>query len=517
MISLKLKYLIVQGFSALVSISAIALLYYFCSYGFTKLVDISAKNLGALYGVGELKSMLWIERVQLRSHLRNTGKATTFIKTAEKVTSLAEMIRENATANVRVVIDGFVEIHNEMHASIQAELSSTGVVDETAALVRAHLFYERAHAALNDVGEHLLLEAQEQQGSSIRGSTQSMEFALVGGVGFMILILLGSFFYLRRSVITPIVAISAASLDAAHGDYHSIPTTGSDDEIGLLAKNFNQMIDEIGRATEELNEFNRLLEEKVKERTDQLLETEGKLVTAAKMSALGEMAGGVAHEINTPLATIGLLTEQINELVQEEPLDRAMLSKMAATIALTVRRISLIIKGMRTFSRDGSQDPFVPASLRQIIEETLLLCGEKLKHADISVVVAPIAEDLMIRCRSVQLSQVLLNLVSNACDAIRPLPEKRLHIGFEVAPDRVRLLVTDSGPGIPENVRAKLFQPFFTTKEIGKGTGLGLSISRGIVAAHGGSLSLDLDCPNTRFVIDLPRIVGGDSADSNAA
>lgn len=172
----------------------------------------------------------------------------------------------------------------------------------------------------------------------------------------------------------------------------------------------------------------------------------------------------------------------------------------------TVQRISGIINGLRTFSRDGNGDQMALVPVKQIVESTLTLCREKLKHAEILIQVDPLDDDLKARCRPVQISQVLLNLVGNACDAILALDEKWIRISAERRSDDVVISVTDSGPGIPTEVRAKLFQPFFTTKEIGKGTGLGLSISRGIVDGHRGTLMVDERCGNTRFLLQLPCI-----------
>lgn len=253
----------------------------------------------------------------------------------------------------------------------------------------------------------------------------------------------------------------------------------------------------------DLGAFNRTLEAKVDERTAMLLATEAKLLTTAKMSALGEMAGGIAHEINTPLGTISLVAEQLQDLLEEEPIDRKNVSRMLDVIGKTVRRISGIIKGLRTFSRDGSLDPFEAVSVSRIVQDTLALCHERLKNSGVQVRIGPISDDRTVQCRFVQISQVLLNLVSNACDAIAPLPEKWIEITAVSENGRVLISVMDSGSGIPKEVHAKLFQPFFTTKAIGKGTGLGLSISKGIMNAHQGDLRIDENCVNTRFLIEL--------------
>lgn len=259
----------------------------------------------------------------------------------------------------------------------------------------------------------------------------------------------------------------------------------------------------------ELASLNQSLETKVEEKTGQLLDAEAKLVTSAKMAALGEMAGGIAHEINTPLGTIAIVIDQIAEYVEEEPIDKPAVIEMTKLISQTVQRIAAIIRGLRTFSRDGSQDRSDFTPLKQIIDETLTLCGEKMKHGSIQLRRGAIPDDLRILCRSVQISQVLLNLISNACDAVMALPERWVSIEAEVRDGAAFISVTDSGGGIPEKARGKIFQPFFTTKEIGKGTGLGLSVSKGILDAHNGSLTLDASCPNTRFVIMLPTAVSG--------
>jgi C4-dicarboxylate-specific signal transduction histidine kinase len=254
----------------------------------------------------------------------------------------------------------------------------------------------------------------------------------------------------------------------------------------------------------QLNELNHSLDEKVRERTQQLLDAEAKLVSAAKMSALGEMAGSIAHEINTPLGTISIVAGQVEELLATDPVDFKVIAEMLGIVVGTVKQISEIIQGLRTFSRDGNSDQFVSVPLKQIIEDTLILCRERMKNENISFHVDPISDDLEIYCRSVQISQVLLNLINNGCDAVLSLEDRWIRVLVERELDGVKISVIDSGPGIHENVLPKLFQPFFTTKAIGKGTGIGLSISKGIIDNHDGTISVDTNNKNTSFIIKLP-------------
>lgn len=237
----------------------------------------------------------------------------------------------------------------------------------------------------------------------------------------------------------------------------------------------------------------------------EMLEMQRQVTITAKMTALGEMAGGIAHEINTPLATIKLVSSQVEEILKERPGQLDMASFMLAKIGRTVDRIAKIVQGLRFFSRDGGNDPYQSVRLRTLIDDTVVLCLEKFKSLGITLDVGAFDETLAIETKPVELSQVLLNLLNNARDAVERLQEKWVRIAVEESGGYVVLRVTDSGPGIPVEVHKKLFQPFFTTKGVGKGTGLGLPIAAGIVGGHGGTLKLDTDCPNTSFVIRVPR------------
>lgn len=255
----------------------------------------------------------------------------------------------------------------------------------------------------------------------------------------------------------------------------------------------------------ELTEFNQGLDEKVQEKTKQLFEAEGKMITSAKMSALGEMAGGIAHEINTPLGAIGLIADQLGEVIHEEPLDKKFLQDQIKTIGDIVHRIGVIIHSLRTFSRDGSKDRFESVPAKAIIDGTLRLCKERLKNNGIEFQLGDIANDLKVRCQEIPISQVLLNLIGNSCDAISAQEKKWIKLTTAEKDGQILFVIEDSGKGIPAEIREKIFQPFFTTKDIGKGTGLGLSISSGIAKAHGGELRLDDQSSHTKFILQLPK------------
>ncbi len=237
-----------------------------------------------------------------------------------------------------------------------------------------------------------------------------------------------------------------------------------------------------------------------------LAETQERFIGSSKMAALGEMASGIAHEINSPLSTLALLVDEIRDILEAGDFNQSMLIGPMDNIEKMLHRINKIILGMRTFSGDSASEPVEEHPIRKIIESALEFCHARLKHGRIAVELGAIPAGLTIPCRATQITQVFLNLLNNSCDAVEPLPEKWIRISLGVADGMLEISVTDSGPGITdENVRERMFETFFTTKRVGKGTGLGLSISRSIVESHRGTLTFDAGCPNTRFLVRLPR------------
>lgn len=242
--------------------------------------------------------------------------------------------------------------------------------------------------------------------------------------------------------------------------------------------------------------------EELQKRDKIIQEQQFQIVAAAKMSSLGEMAGGIAHEINNPLAIIDLSANQICDTLERNPKDLALIQESANSIKNTVKRISRIVKGLRTFARSGENDPFKPYPLENLVTETLDLCRERFRQSEIKLSSTPIPS-MNLNCRAVQISQVLLNLLNNSFDAVKNLEKKWVHLEVKHIQDRIRFSVSDSGAPISPDVIPKIMDPFFTTKEIGQGMGLGLSISKGIVEAHRGTLNLEPGTP-TCFWFEIP-------------
>lgn len=237
-----------------------------------------------------------------------------------------------------------------------------------------------------------------------------------------------------------------------------------------------------------------------------LIEKKMKIVTESKMNALGRMAAGIAHEVYNPLTIIYGQANYLNKMVKSQRVDEKKLISISEVTEKMCLRIVNIINGLKTFSRDGAKDPFEFCHVNKILNDTLSFCQGKMQASGIEFIVDEISGEHEIYCRPVQISQVLLNLLNNAADAVKEKSTKRIKIEFVEEQNYVGLAVKDNGSGIhPENVN-NLFQPFFTTKDIGNGTGLGLSISKGIIDVHQGRLYCDEHSPETRFVFLLPRV-----------
>ncbi len=217
------------------------------------------------------------------------------------------------------------------------------------------------------------------------------------------------------------------------------------------------------------------------------------------------MAAGVAHEINNPLTIIMGNTQILKQFAKMNELSASDVLNMCSKIDNTVVRIAKIVSGLKTFARDGSKDPFEKINLSKLIEETLSFCEARFKSHQVKMIVEKIDPELELDCRSIQMSQVLLNLLNNAFDAVSSNQNSWVKISVEASANNVILCVEDSGPGIPVAIQDKIMEPFFTTKEVGKGTGLGLSLCKGLIESQNGTLELDTGAAHTKFVLKLPK------------
>lgn len=263
-------------------------------------------------------------------------------------------------------------------------------------------------------------------------------------------------------------------------------------------------------------------EKRTRQAYEELKVAQSQLVQSGKLASIGELAAGVAHELNQPLMVIRGFSQLIHRQMKNQRLEEKELVELLETIDRNTKRMITIINHLRTFSRQSTAS-FQPVDLNRVIEDAFLMIGEQLRLKGIHVTKNFDATRVFIQGDAHQLEQVFLNLLTNARDALevtstnhrRRQSNHRITITTRSLSESamVEVLVQDNGSGIPAGNLGAIFDPFFTTKEVGKGTGLGLSISYGIIQKHGGRIEVKETGPGgTTFALTLPAIQTGAAA-----
>lgn len=288
---------------------------------------------------------------------------------------------------------------------------------------------------------------------------------------------------LTRIIVRPILRLSDAAVEMGEGDWSTKLRVEWNDEIGSLTRSFNKM-------------------------TGKLQASQSQLVHSEKLNALGELGAGIAHELNQPLTviagTLGLALDEKDDLSPK-------LREEMSTALSEAERMVAIINNIKTFARETT-DNQIPMRLSDAVQRAIGLVGEQLKVNSILLEEGEYDSELAIKGDALALQQIVINVLLNAKDALLEESgnvDMRILLSLFQAGDFVVLRIEDNGPGIPEDIRARVFNPFFTTKDVGSGTGLGLSISHGIVEKHGGTIRV-IDCAlgGAGFEMRIPRYVG---------
>ncbi|WP_415062548.1 ATP-binding protein [Bdellovibrio sp.] len=254
-----------------------------------------------------------------------------------------------------------------------------------------------------------------------------------------------------------------------------------------------------------LQDRNDRLEEEVQYRAAQFTETQKQLWDANKLASIGRMAGGVAHEINNPLTIINMYADTMQEEAQSGKMSVSEVAEKSAKIQEAVTRIAHVTDGLRKVAKDHRSMERTENDLGQIVNETLSFCKDRLRVLDISFRAEVPSQPLPLLCNSGEISQVILNLLNNAIDALANRSDKWIVLSVSMKNGFYELSVQDSGH-IDPSIVPKIMDPFFSSKPRGQGMGLGLSIGRAIAENHGGRMYLDTQSTSTRFVLELPRL-----------
>jgi two-component system NtrC family sensor kinase len=364
------------------------------------------------------------------------------------------------------------------------------------------------------------VEIHKQQGAQALEEAEGLRNRIIlGSMLISALIAVALADKTSRAIAQPIETVTNVAQQVARESNFNlqVPVT-TQDEIGVLAVSFNQLI------------------QRVSEYTQELKQTQSQLIQTEKMSSLGQMVAGIAHEINNPVNFIGGNIDYANKYIQDladlvtlyqeyypNPPDaileriedieleflREDLPKTLSSMKMGADRIHEIVVSMRNFSRsdDGNMKS---ADIHEGIDSTLVILNHRLKQG--IQVIKQYGKLPAVECSPAQLNQVFMNVIGNAIDALEEVKKgdkgysPTIWISTEVTADNtVTVKIRDNGPGIAAGCAQQIFDPFFTTKSIGKGTGLGLAISYQIVAKHHGKIEVNSQIgQGTEFVITLP-------------
>ena len=302
-------------------------------------------------------------------------------------------------------------------------------------------------------------------------------YRILFGIFFVTTILTGAFvvYFLEVKVVRPLHTIEEATRVVAQGEFRPISWAHSGDEIGSLVEAFNRMVLQL--------EANR----------EQMIQTE-------KLSALGTLTSGVAHELNNPLSNIStscqILMEEIDERLPSYH------RELLASIEDQVLKARDIVRALLEFSREREFE-LKPVELRSVVQDTLkLLKGDIPSHVEVRVEVPP---GIVLQLDKARMEQALMNIIMNGIQAMATEGTLTVRASVDEESDLATVEVTDTGVGIPAEILPRIFDPFFTTKEVGRGTGLGLSVTYGIVERHGGRISVESEVgKGTTVTLQLP-------------
>ncbi|MFZ1917520.1 MAG: ATP-binding protein [Terriglobales bacterium] len=348
---------------------------------------------------------------------------------------------------------------------------------------------------------HLSLARTDQQLAQVSWRIIACDVLAILWIAFL------SWLFIRRVVERPLKQLQAGTHKLSEGALGHQIELASNDEIGDLAGSFNSMSLQLESANELLVTWGRNLEERVQEKTGELQRAHDQVLHSETMASVGKMAAVVAHEINNPLSGIltysKLLKKWVDsgQVINEKKQDAVQCLDL---ISSESKRCGELVKNLLTFSHQSPMN-VQPTDVNRVAEQCLLLVRHNMENAGIEVH-PTLAEGLpRLQCDASKIEQVLLAVIVNAADAMPRGGNLWVESRFTEDGSHVALSVRDDGAGIPPEILPKIFEPFYTTKDLNHGTGLGLAVSQGIVERHSGKISIESEVgKGTTVTITLP-------------
>ncbi|NIS80279.1 MAG: HAMP domain-containing protein [Anaerolineales bacterium] len=332
-------------------------------------------------------------------------------------------------------------------------------------------------------------------------ATSRNVFSLIFSLGTVATIIIG--YLLAQSIAKPILRLRNISQAVAAGDLEQTTGLRGSDEIGELASAFDTMT---GRLRERTAEAARLYAETVRRNEEladanaRLQSAQAQLVQSEKLASVGQLTAGIVHDVKNPLAVIKGLAEELHE---ELGLDRTTKNQLK-TIRDSASQASTIVGDLLKFARQSTPE-LSRRDIRETIESSLRLTEYLTRKGGVDVMLDMPKENVIVTYDATQIEQVLINLITNAVQAMPNGGTLRVNLGK--AEKAVAIAVMDTGMGIPRENLSRIFDPFFTTKDESEGTGLGLSVSYGIVSRHGGRIEVESKVGRgTTFTVLLPVV-----------
>ena len=432
-----------------------------------------------------------------------------FAQQREATTRALRRTRDLAQAQVAAQVQAEQQrvrqqIRNSERNALQQSERTLARLSETQQRTLVGAVAESLRTVQNDLQENLtrqLTQAFEETSRSLAASVDELRFsidarlrdAFVIALLCLLAFLLFGAVFLHRALVRPLRALVKVTHEIAAGDLSKrvvLPNRGCPD-LDDLADSFNHMVDAVQQSQEELKR------------------AEAQLIQSSKLASLGTLASGVAHELNQPLAIIRAIAQQNLETLDQTTTPQLihMLREDLQIVHRQTVRMSQIIQHLRAFSRKPREE-FEPVNLNEVAQNALILLREQLRQRGIALIenYAPDLPPVLGEANS--LEQIVINLLTNARDALENHPDGQIAIETATYDDGKRvyaeLRVRDNGPGVPEDIRPQIFDPFFTTKDPNKGTGLGLAISLEIAQKHHGFLLLGKTERGAEFILRIP-------------